>query len=109
MLAMSMFGMEVHIEPMYMLLAYGGMLIYQLARIEKARQRTDFSFRYWINDNILTTVTSFILIPILLIVCTDTSLKEILPINKVTAFLAGYQTKEILNTLLKVTGMKSVA
>ena len=107
MLLSSLFGIEMNIDPMFLILGYAGMTIYVLTRLEKARRQEGFVFKNWIKDNFLTIIISFILVPIMLLVCTDTSLKDILPINKVTAFLAGYQTKDILNTLLNVTRMKT--
>lgn len=54
--------------------------------------------------DILVTIASAVAIPVILIICTDTSIKEMLPINYLTAFLAGWQTQAFIRTLTVLGG-----
>jgi hypothetical protein len=74
-------------------LAYTGLMVHiliKLAHVEgPLRSATNKKF-------IFTTLASFLMIPALLVICTDTAMKELLPINYVTAFLSGYQAQEMM-------------
>lgn len=48
------------------------------------------------------------MIPVLLILSYDTSLKDILPINNLTAVLAGWQTQSIFKSLMLFAGKKII-
>lgn len=82
-----------HFSTLHLLIAYGGLIVYHLIKIAQST----CTFKECFNKKeILTLIASAISIPIILIICSDTSMKDILPINHVTAFLAGYQTQDIL-------------
>jgi len=84
------------LEPLHWLIAYAGLAVHVLLKMAEAPGSLFESFS---KRDVLTTVASAIAIPAILIVCTDTALKEILPINYVTAFLTGYQTQSLLRTV----------
>ncbi len=84
----------------YFLLAYGGLVIHELFRVASCRKSLKECYG---KKDMLTFVGSSIAIPILLVICTDTYMKEILPINYVTSFLAGYQTQSILKKISLLT------
>ena len=90
------------IDPIHWVLAYAGMFIHILLKVADLNQTPDFSIKSHVKKNIYTIIASLIMIPVLLIVLTDTSLKEVLPINKVTAVLAGYQTQSIFKSLMNM-------
>lgn len=92
-----MFGLDIT----YLLLAYGGLILHVLLKVAELPG----SLLSGINKKmILVTVASIIAIPIILIICSDTSMSNLLPINHITAFLAGYQTQSFLRTISSIGG-----
>lgn len=81
-------------------LAYGGLIVHLLLKLSEIKG----SFLTGIKRKaVFTFIASIIAIPIILIVCTDSMMKEVLPINYVTAFLAGYQTQSFMRSVSKLT------
>ena len=102
--------MKLHIEglnPIYFLLAYAGMLIHILMKLAEVFNRPDFTWKEFFRTNVISFFVSLIGIPVLLIVATDESVKDVLPINNVTAMLAGWQTQSLFKTLFAVYSKKS--
>lgn len=89
------------LEPMHWILAYSGLAVHLLM---KMAETPGSLFAGFTKKDVLVTIASIIAIPAILIVCTDTSLKDVLPINYVTAFLAGYQTQSLLRSLSAIGG-----
>jgi len=87
-----MFGLDTT----HLLLAYGGLILHTLLKLAETPLKLSESFD---KRMVLVTIASAIGIPILLLICSDTSMKDILPINYVTAFLAGYQTQSFLRSV----------
>lgn len=87
-------------------LAYAGMIIHLLIKLERATKKQDFSFKTYFKTIAIPTVINIIAIPVLLIMMGDSSLTEILPINNVTSVLAGYQTQSIFKSLMDRTNFK---
>lgn len=52
--------------------------------------------------NIFRTLASIIFVPVLMILCTSTELKTMLPINHLTAFFVGFQTEALLYIVSKM-------
>lgn len=85
-----------HFNTIHLLLAYGGLIVHSLLKLAE----NSCTFLDCFNKKeFLVLIASAIAIPIILIICSDTSMKDILPINHVTAFLAGYQTQSILRSI----------
>lgn len=95
------------VAPEYYALAYAGMVLHILTKLAELTKEKKFSFRQYIKKNIFNILATFIMIPILLIISTDTSLKDILPINYVTAVLAGWQTQSLFRTLMLMAGNRA--
>jgi len=89
------------IEPTYLLIAYGGLLIHVIMKLAELPGNL---LDGWTKKDWLVTIASVVSIPIILIMCTDTSMKDILPINYVTSFLAGYQTQSFLKSISSIGG-----
>jgi hypothetical protein len=84
-------------------LAYGGLLVHILLKLSQIKG----AFLKGITrKEVFTFIASIVSIPIILIVCTDSMMKEVLPINYVTAFLAGYQTQSFMRSVSKITNNK---
>ena len=97
--------MEKHflgIDIIHWLLAYAGMSIHILLKVADLNQTPDLKLKSHIQKNIYTIVASLIMIPVILIVLTDSSLKDIFPINKATSVLAGYQTQSLFKSLMNM-------
>ncbi len=91
---------SLNINPIYWILAYSGMFIHILLKVAELNKVKGFSIKSYINKNIYTIIASFVMIPIILIVLTDSSLKDLFPINKATSVLAGYQTQSLFKSLM---------
>jgi hypothetical protein len=89
-----------HFESIHLLLAYVGLAIHVILKLA---QLPGSLFENITKKDILVVLASIISIPVILIVCSDTTMKEFLPINNVTAFLAGYQTQSFLKTFSNFT------
>lgn len=87
---------------MHYFLAYSGLVLYVLMKLAEVFPLADFNYKKFIRENVITTIISIIGIPILLIIATDTSLKDILPINYVTAVLCGWQTQSLFKSVFSL-------
>jgi hypothetical protein len=92
-----MFGLDIT----YLLLAYGGLVLHILLKLAELPGSL---FSEIDKKMVLVTIASAIAIPIILIICSDTSMKDLLPINHVTAFLAGHQTQSFLRSISSIGG-----
>jgi hypothetical protein len=81
-------------------LAYGGLVVHILLKLSEIKGAF---FKGIKRKEVFTFIASIIAIPITLIVCTDSIMKDVLPINYVTAFLAGYQTQSFMRSMSKIT------
>jgi hypothetical protein len=92
------------LDALHWVLAYLGLSVHLFLKLAE----TPGPLFYGITKrDILTLIASAAAIPAILIMCTDTSLHELLPINYVTAFLAGFQTQSILRSIGTITGKYS--
>lgn len=90
-----------HIEDLTVIhwfLAFAGLAVHVLMKLGEVEGAFFSNIK---RKEVFTILASIILVPIILIVCTDSSVKEILPINYVTAFLAGYQTQSFVRSIAK--------
>lgn len=89
----------VDLTPLHWLLAYTGLFVHILLKIGNMKGDLwhNFSRKF-----ITSTLSSFLLIPAILLICTDTGMKELLPINYLTAFLAGYQTQSFMANMISL-------
>lgn len=79
-------------------LAFAGLAVHVLMKLGEIEGAFFAGIK---RKEVFTILASVVLVPIILIVCTDSSVKEILPINYVTAFLAGYQTQSFVRSISK--------
>jgi len=87
------------LTPLHWALAYTGLIVHVLMKIGNMKGPLKNNISRKVT---MTTLASFLLIPAILLICTDTGMKELLPINYLTAFLAGYQTQSLMNNLLSL-------
>lgn len=85
---------------MHLLLAYAGMTIHILFKLAKISKRKGFSFKRFVKENFFSMAATFLSIPVILLMATDPVVSEILPINNVTAVLAGWQTNSTFKNLM---------
>lgn len=86
------------LESIHFALGYAGLLLNLLMKMGEEYPTPDFTFRAFFKRNLFSILFSLVAIPVLLIVATDTSIHEFLPINKVTAVLAGWQTQSLFKS-----------
>lgn len=97
--------MILDITIAYWLIALGGQAIHILLKLSEVPENKKL-FSAFTRKDWFVTVASFIAIPVLLLVISDTSLSEILPLNNVTSFLLGYQTQSFLRSVVVISGKK---
>jgi hypothetical protein len=90
------------LDYLHFLIAYSGLVLHVLIKMQKAKSKGNFKMVIFFDTNWLPTLINLIAIPIILLVITDTSLQDILPINHVTALLVGYQTQSMLKTITDI-------
>jgi hypothetical protein len=73
------------LDAVHWLLAFAGLAVHVLMKL--AESPGNF-FNSFTKKDILVLLASTIAIPAILIICTDTSLSELLPINYVTSFFS---------------------
>jgi len=96
----------LHAEPIHYLLAYAGMTIHVLLRIAELRKEDKFSVVKYVKKNIFSLIASVITIPVLIIMATDPAVRETLPLNYITAVLAGWQTDSTFKSLMGMYSKK---
>lgn len=86
------------LESIHFALGYAGLFLNILMKMGEGYPLPEFTFREFFKRNLFSILFSLVAIPVLLIVATDTSIHEFLPINKVTAVLAGWQTQSLFKS-----------
>lgn len=97
---------ESYLLPIHWLLAFSGAFLHLLSILAVKVKQPDFSFKVMIKENLISILTTLVMIPTTLVVIADTSLKELMPINNLTAFLVGYQVQEIFNRVIAIASNK---
>lgn len=97
-----------NLDILHWLLAFAGALIHVLLKVQEMSRDKKYVFGSYIKKNWASLLATIIMIPVLLIVLSDTALAEVLPINHVTALLAGYQTNSLFKTLIGVGKKKYI-
>jgi hypothetical protein len=92
--------LPVELTLMHFLLAYIGLFIHLLGKLKSATKKPKFSKKVFIKDNWVNTLASVLLIPIILILLCEPAIKTTLPINNLTAVLAGYQVNSVFRFLM---------
>lgn len=90
------------LNTIHFLLAYSGMVIYILFKLAEVFPKPEFLWKQFIKENIITTIISIIGIPVLLVIATDPSIQDILPINYVTSVLCGWQTQSLFKSVFSM-------
>ena len=89
-----------NLTPLHWVLAYTGLLVHVFMKIAncKGNIRGCLTRKF-----IMTSIASILIIPAILLICTDTGMKDLLPINYLTAFLSGYQTQSMIANISALT------
>jgi hypothetical protein len=87
---------------LHLLLAYSGMVIHVLMKLGELDKGSGFDFKGFIKKNKWQMIATFLMIPVLLLMATDTTMSEVLPLNNVTAVLAGWQTNSTFKALMGI-------
>lgn len=93
---------ESGLNSIHFLLAYSGLLLSLLMKMAEEYPLPGFKMKEFFKRYLISILFSLIAIPVLLIVATDTTMKDFLPINYVTAVLAGWQTQAVFKSTLAV-------
>lgn len=92
------------LSVIHWLLAFGGLAVHMLLKLSEIKGSLFNGIK---RKEVFTFIASVIAVPIILIVCTDSMMKEVLPINYVTAFLAGYQTQSFMRSISKIRNTRT--
>jgi hypothetical protein len=88
------------ITLMHIILAYLGLAIHILSKLKMAYVKPDFNWSKFVKLNLITSIASALMIPVILILLCEPAIKTTLPLNNITAMLGGYQTNSIFKTLM---------
>lgn len=102
---MSIIVLE-HINALHFLLAFAGLFLHLLMKLEKARKKEGFTFGRFALENAISTVASCIIIPMMMIVCSEPAVSELVPITYVTSVLLGYQAHSFFKGVMDVAKKK---
>ena len=94
----------LNLDPIHVFLAYGGMVIHTLIQIQKSinQYKDGFSWMIYFKQNIIHLIADFIAIPVILTIFTDPSMKDLWPMNYVTATFTGYTSQSMLHSMFKL-------
>lgn len=97
-----------NLKLIHVLLAYAGMFLHLLFKIQKAMNYPGYVPGSFIKkpSNIISIIISIISIPVLLIMATDPIVANTLPINNVTSVFAGWQTNSMFRNLMSMYSKK---
>ncbi len=91
-----------HITLIHWLLAFGGAIVAVLEKIFEMQQQPGYRFGGYLKKYWISLIATLISIPIIMLVISDTGLRELLPINNLTAAVCGYQTQDFFKKLVNV-------
>lgn len=83
-------------------IAFSAMLVTFLKNLNVAKEDNKFSIKAYFKAKWVSMLATAILLPTVLLVCTDPTMSDILPINKVTAFLAGLQVDSVTDFVVEI-------
>lgn len=92
----------IEVEWIHFIMAYAGFIIHALLKLAALKKTKSFSFFRYVQQNIFSLLATIITIPVLLIVSTDPVISEMLPLNLVTATLAGWQTNSTFAGIMAI-------
>jgi hypothetical protein len=90
----------IQIDGLTWILAFSGAAIHILLKIQELGD--GFNFKGYVAKNWASFAATIIMIPTILIVLSDSPIGDMLPLNHITALLAGYQTNSLFKTLIDV-------
>ncbi len=97
----------LNISPFYLFLAYLGMVLHTLTKIEEDRKTGMLTDKtVWLKNNIISFIISVLAIPMLLIMAQEELIKTYLPVNSLTAPLVGWQTQSLLKSFMTIAGKR---
>lgn len=104
-----MFLTHLHIDwglfdPIHLFLAYSGMLVHTIIQTQKSinQYKKEWDWRVYVKMNIMHWLADIIAIPVILIIFTDPAMKELWPMNYITATFTGYTAQSMLHSLFKL-------
>lgn len=101
--------MNIHLEGitlLHWLLAFAGLMLHLLMKLEKARKLPGFTFGKFFSENIISSICSALIIPICMIVCNDPAVATMVPITNATALLVGYQSRSFFKAIMDMAKKK---
>lgn len=87
------------IEAIYWFLAYAGAIIHFMVKWMESRKPF---MKFWNRSVYIPMIISAMAIPVILILLTEPFISGVLPLNKLTAFIAGYQTQSVLKSFVTI-------
>lgn len=94
-------------QPLFFVLAYAGMFIHILMKLaETEPENQSGKMKSYMKKHKYSLWASVLMIPVLLILATDTSLKDILPLNYFTATMVGWQTNSTFKAVMSYGSSK---
>jgi hypothetical protein len=91
---------------LHFILAFAGVALNLLMKMGEEYNQEGFALKGFLKKHLISIIFSIIATPVLLIVATDSSLKDFLPVNNITAVLCGWQTQSVFKTIFSIKGKR---
>lgn len=103
---MNNIALPIELTPLHWLIAYATTAIYVLLKIQSAKtDNPNYKFGDYLRKHWASTLATALMLPVILLIAAQ-DLPNILPINNVTAALAGWQTNSLFKTVMGAAGKK---
>ncbi len=105
---MNKIVLPIELTPLHWIIAYATVLIYILMTVQELKEQNsnyklwDYFKKYW-----ASSLATALMLPIILLIAAE-NFADILPINNVTAALAGWNTNSMFKKLMGAASKKFI-
>jgi methyltransferase-like protein len=105
---MNKIVLPIELTPLHWLIAYATVLIYILMTIQELKDKdANYKFGSYLKKYWASTLATAIMLPIILLIAAE-NFSDILPINNVTAALAGWNTNSFFKKIMGAASKKFI-
>lgn len=105
---MNKIVLPIELTPLHWIIAYASVVVYILITIQELKDKNEgFKFLDYIKKYWASTLATAIMLPIILLIAAE-NFADILPINNVTAALAGWNTNSIFRKVMGSAAKKFI-
>lgn len=97
-----------NLTVLHWVIAYTTAIIYVLLKISELKtQNPNYQFGDYLKKHWASTIATALMLPVILLIAAE-DLPDILPINNITAALAGWQTNSLFKTVMGAAANKFI-